>query len=69
MIDPNDAAFARPRSNHAQAADNYAYEQSGLSIRQYFAASAMQGLLASGKSAISREAIAAADALIAELNK
>jgi hypothetical protein len=55
-------------------ADMYDIQCSGLSKREYFAAMAMQGLLASKKALESPESIAidavhAADALILNLNK
>ncbi len=47
------------------------FEERGLTIRQYFAAMAMQGLLANSdyQTNISDGAVKCADALIAELNK
>lgn len=64
--DPTDQAFPAPETE-------WNYFASGLTIREHFAALAMQGLLSNpNHSGVAYEAIIAveaADALIAELNK
>jgi hypothetical protein len=66
MTQPNDAAFA--------TGDEY-WRQNGLTKREYFAAMAMQGLLASKTEKamfferISNDAVNMADALITALNE
>lgn len=75
---PYDAAFARPTDDYCSTnVDKIA--QTGLTKREYFAAMAMQGLLAHKGSVFHKEqgngelvalgAVGYADALIAELNK
>lgn len=58
----------------ADALDNLVVTVSGLTKREYFAVHLMQGLLArptapAGNGSVSEISVAAADALIAELNK
>ena len=77
---PNDQAFARPYSRENDG--DHCFDQPGLTKREYFAAMAMQGLLANAeqwkymgtqsldfKNEIRGLAVEFADALIAELNK
>ena len=77
MSKPNDggAAFPRPYSRTAGTTPHAVEEQEGMSLRQYYAGLAMEGLLANGASmeftageiaGISREY---ADELIAELEE
>jgi len=69
----NDAAFARPSFYH----DSYGRpdkEQDGLTKREYFAAMAMQGMIANSANEETAErfafaAVGMADALIEALNK
>jgi hypothetical protein len=70
-MDPNYPAFPCDETANIN-------QQTGMSLREYFAAKAMQGLLAAyaGKELLlpsdetaARKAVAYADALIAELNK
>ena len=63
----NDPAF----SSAVIGADGKNYIQEGMTIREYFAAMATQGLSVDGADAktIARWAVEQADALIAELNK
>ena len=70
MVKPDDAAFSRP----AGQGDGYANpSEFGLTIRQYFAAQAMIGILASGTAyhpeLVAEQALKNADALISALNK
>jgi hypothetical protein len=61
-IPENPPAFARPLSIDKTSGDYPTYygEQDGMSLRDYFAAKAMQGMLASGhETAIEKTAIAA----------
>jgi hypothetical protein len=66
MIDPNYPAFPVSGPNG---------ESPGMSLREYFAAKAMQGLLSASYtedwsySRTAEDAVTAADALISELNK
>lgn len=76
---PNDSAFAtQPPSSNGLSGEEYQlnYGQAGLTKREYFAAMAMQGILANlhnysfeHDSEIAKSAIYKADALITELNK
>jgi len=72
MINPNDSTFPIPPST-ILANGTWAEATSGIPVRAHFAAMAMQGILASGSTStdsnIASYAVAAADALIAELNK
>ena len=69
----NDAAFARPGFYHEhQGTMNF--DDYGLTKREYFAAKAMQGLLAMANNDdrmqfLARQSVKMADALIEELNK
>lgn len=72
---PNDAAFARPHSED-EFNEEICHSQKGLTKREYFAALAMQGMLAYGNEKESYDpmrvpdkAVEIADALIQELNK
>ena len=66
---PNDPVFPNFK------AEDWAYSSGGLTKREEFAKAAMQGLLADANNVeiemgqLARDAIRAADALIAELNK
>ena len=76
MTDGNEPAFAK--AGWYQNPDIYVDEQLGLTKREYFAAMALQGLLADAETAkqfetspigIPQTAVMAADALIEALNK
>jgi hypothetical protein len=71
-VNPNDAAFARPTS-HTENYGTYSPEY-GLTKREYFAAKAMQGLLAIAQDDdslqfLAKQSVRMADFLIEELNK
>lgn len=73
-ITGNEPAFANPGNRFA--ADDIQNSSDGTTIRQYFAAMAIQGLLASkdvdafgDMVSVAQQSIIAADALITELNK
>ena len=77
QTEANNAAFARPAYLQENSGTLY-YAQEGLTKREYFAAIALQGLLASDtrpgewnveKTNITRTAVKFADKLIEELNK
>lgn len=76
QTDPNDAAFAKSAFYHPDGVIDR--PQEGLTVREYFAAIALQGLLASDtrpgewdveKTNITQTAVEFADKLIVELNK
>ena len=74
--DSGGAAFPRPVSRD-EITETYAWEQEGMTLRDYFAAKAMEGLLAqsNGSALLSTPKIGAtfayqvADAMLAERNK
>jgi hypothetical protein len=70
-INPNDAAFAKSAFYHQNGFIDSSQE--GLTKREYFAAIALQGLLAEGNrhqfNIIAEIAVEAADLIIEELNK
>ena len=72
MINPDAPAFPVPPPTLVSPA-TVAFAGPGITIRAYFAAMAMQGLLASGSNNddadIARYAVVVADALILQLNK
>jgi|GEM_PF-3730619 len=71
MIDPNDPAFPVPPPSLTVNNDFGSDPANGITVRAYFAALAMQGLMASGKPAgyeIAQMAIYAADTLISQIN-
>ena len=74
MIDPNDAAFARPLSRN-NSYDEGSYDQTGLTKREYFAGQAMAAVGSTGSAArmlpeqFAKHCVSLADALIEELNK
>jgi hypothetical protein len=66
----NSPAFSKPAFYHPDGAIDL--PNNGLTKREYFAAIALQGLLANDSGLITskaRDAVKAADALIEELNK
>lgn len=69
MTNPNEPAFSRAAFYHPDCGSVPAQE--GLTKREYFAAMAMQGLLASGnkftRATIAVDSVQMADALIAML--
>jgi hypothetical protein len=73
MTNPNDAAFSKAAFYHPEGGIDT--PQEGLSKREYFAAMAMQGYIASGlmnrcvENTLAMYSVKVADALIAELNK
>ena len=76
MTNPNEPAF--PMAGSTDGNGNHTYPEFGLTVREHFAALAMQGILAAqihGMNNMPSEgpfaaiAVNAADALIAELNK
>jgi len=71
MTDGNNNAFTSPLPNGQQYKDDSNYD--GLTKREYFAAMAMQGLLARASTGSSSQyadlAVDCADALIQQLNK
>jgi len=73
MLDPNGPAFPVPPPA-ILTNDNWAEPSPGISVRAHFAAMAMQGIMANTHcchtpAGVALEAVATADALIAELNK
>jgi len=73
MINPNDPSNPCPHVNGDFTVQHDVYQ--GLTKREYFAAMAMQGYIASGlmdgcvENTLAMRSVTAADALIAELNK
>lgn len=76
MTNGNDAAFSRPGFYQDDAIHDFG--ESGLTKREYFAAMAMQGILANTTyeaprrnklGGMAQDAVNAADALIAALNQ
>ena len=72
MTNPNDAAFSKAAFYNENTGMDQAQE--GLTKREYFAALAMQGLLANNiytnvANVVSANAVEHADALIAQLNE
>jgi hypothetical protein len=71
MTNANDSAFARPLGEVTNPGEPAISDESeGLTKREYFAAMAMQGLIAwpTGTQDIAAEAVEHADALIKALN-
>jgi hypothetical protein len=75
MNKDNPAAFPRPYSARQRMDYINFRDQEGMTLRDYFAAAAMRGMIMSGSGIgaewplVARKAYAAADAMLAERNK